>query len=44
MFTNLVSLIAKSLSITNAAQITKVNTKPTSYNPFEFQVKTLILS
>ncbi len=35
MFTNLVSLITKSLSITNAAQITKVNAKPTSYNPFE---------
>ena len=35
MFTNLVSLITNSLSITNAAQITKVNAKPTSYNPFE---------
>ncbi len=33
MFTNLVSLIAKSLT-TTPAQVTKVNTKPSNYNPF----------
>lgn len=35
MFTNLVSLITKSLTTTTPAQVTKVNTKPSGYNPFE---------
>jgi len=35
MFTNLVSLITKSLSTTNNMQVSKVNTKPAGYNPFE---------
>ena len=35
MFTNLVSLITKSLTTTTPAQVTKINTKPSGYNPFE---------
>ncbi len=35
MFTNLVSLITKSLAATPSQSAVKVNAKPSGYNPFE---------
>ncbi len=34
MFTNLVSIITKSLASTSTQSIQKIETKPSSYNPF----------
>lgn len=34
MFTNLVSLITKSLTTSTPAEVTKVTAKPAGYNPF----------